>query len=248
MTENEISWDLSEIYKGTEDPKIEESIKNLKLVVEDFVKNYKGKIQAPEFTANDLLELFQKIEEFEAALDEIVLFSSLLFAANMKISESEALKSKVERIATEMGKSLAFLDLEIGKYVHEKEDLINHPILDNYKHHLETIRRRYPHLLSEVEEQLILEKDENGIRQWSQLQGKWLNTKEFKVNVEGEEKILSYGEANSLLRHRDRDTRISAEKSIYSTLGKDETIFSMALRNICEDWVKTVKRRNFIAF
>ncbi|MFX1502346.1 MAG: M3 family metallopeptidase, partial [Promethearchaeota archaeon] len=39
--------------------------------------------------------------------------------------------------------------------------------------------------------------------------------------------------------------RISADKSIYSTLGKDEYIFSTALRNICGDWMKTVERRNY---
>ena len=83
------------------------------------------------------------------------------------------------------------------------------------------------------------------MNQWSQLQGKWLNTRQFRVMVEGKEKMLSYGEANALLRHPDRETRISADKSIYSTLGKDEYIFSTALRNICSDWMKTVERRKY---
>jgi len=63
--------------------------------------------------------------------------------------------------------------------------------------------------------------------------------------VEGIEKMLSYGEINALLRHPDRETRNSADRSIYGTLGKDEYIFSTALRNICSDWMKTVERRKY---
>ncbi|MCK4780987.1 MAG: hypothetical protein KAT57_12385, partial [Candidatus Lokiarchaeota archaeon] len=157
----------------------------------------------------------------------------------------EALKNKTIEFLTEVNKKLTFLELEVGKFVFENKNLLNDPALQNYKHYLEKIARAYPHLLSEVEEQLILEKDQYGVSQWSQLQGKWLNTRQFHVMVEGEEKILSYGEAYILLSHPDRETRISADKSIYETLGKDEYIFSTALRNICSDWVKTVERRKY---
>ncbi|GAI71116.1 unnamed protein product, partial [marine sediment metagenome] len=63
--------------------------------------------------------------------------------------------------------------------------------------------------------------------------------------VEGEKKVLSYGEANSLITHPDRATRISANKSIYGLLGKDQEVFSTALRNICSDWMKITKRRKY---
>ncbi|MFX1411439.1 MAG: M3 family oligoendopeptidase [Promethearchaeota archaeon] len=245
MNESQISWDLTELFTTHDDPKIDEIIKNLNKVLEGFIKEYKGKINAPNFTANDLLKLFKKQEDFESSLGEIMTFAYILYDANMEISESEALKNKVTQFSTEAHKKLAFLELEIGKYVYENESLIKDPLLQNYKHYLEKIRRSYPHLLSETEEQLVLEKDQFGIREWSQLQGKWLNTRKFKVMVEGVLKVLSYGEANSLLSHPDRSTRISADKSIYQKLGEDQYIFSTALRNICGDWMKMSARRKF---
>jgi oligoendopeptidase F len=163
----------------------------------------------------------------------------------MTIPESEALKKKVDDFITNTSKTLAFFRLEIGKLVQTKKELIENPVLKEYKHYLEKIQRNVPHLLSEIEEQLILEKDQYGIRAWSELQGKWLNTREFDVMVEGEMKVLSYGEANSLITHPDRATRISTNKSIYGLLGKDQEIFSTALRNICSDWMKITKRRNY---
>jgi oligoendopeptidase F len=245
MKKEEIAWDLSSLYKNQNDPRIEKVIKNLEKEAEQFVLDYKGKIKAPHFKADDLLKLFQRQEEFEANLDELMTYSHILYDANMNISESEALKNKAIQFGTTIAQKLTFLELEVGKYIYENNSLIENPLLQNYKHYIEKIRRRVPHLLSELEEQLILEKDQFGIIQWSQLQGKWLGTRKFKVIVEGKEKTLSYNEANSLLSHPDRNTRISADRSIYDTLGKDEYIFSTALRNICEDWMKTVERRHY---
>ncbi len=245
MTQEEIAWDLSKLFTGPNDPKIENLIENSEKLVKEFINDYKGKIKAPEFSASDLLTLFQREEEFAANLDELETFAHILYDADMQIAEHEALKNRVLEFSTKVSKELTFLELEVGKFVYENKSLLDDPVLQNYKHYLEKIIRRYPHLLSELEEQLILEKDQYGVRQWSQLQGKWLNTRKFHIMVEGKEEILSYGEANALLRHPDRETRISADKSIYSTLGKDEYIFSTALRNICGDWMKTVERRKY---
>jgi len=245
MTKEEIAWDLSKLFSGPDDPKIDKLIESSKIQVEQLIKDYKGKIKAPDFKAKDLQKLFQRQEEFEANLDELITFAHILYDADMQITEHEALKNKTIEFGTEISKKLTFLELEIGKFVYENKELVDDPILQNYRHYIEKIARNYPYLLSEIEEQLILEKDQYGVSQWSQLQGKWLNTRKFHVMVEGEEKILSYGEAYILLSHPDRETRISADKSIYSTLGKDEYIFSTALRNICGDWMKTVERRKY---
>ncbi len=245
MKENEIAWDLSEIFTSLDDPRISKNIDSLQNQVNDFVTSYKGKIDTETFSANNLYELFKKQEKFDADIDELNTYSHMSFDANMTIPEVVALKKKVDDFITESSKTLAFFTIEIGKLINKKEDLIDDPILKDYKHYLESVRRNIPHLLSEIEEQLILEKDQFGVRAWSELQAKWLNTREFEVMVEGEMKILSYGEANSLITHPDRETRISANKSIYGLLGKDQEIFSTALKNICSDWMKITKRRNY---
>ena len=245
MTENEIAWDLSEIFSNYDDPRISNKIDALQKQVDDFISDYKGKINRETFSANDLYELFKKQEKFDADIDELITYAHINYDANMTIPESEALKKKVDDFTTNTSKSLAFFKLEIGKLVDDRKELIDNSLLKNYRHYLEKIRRSVPHLLSEVEEQLILEKDQYGVRAWSELQGKWLNTREFEVMVEGEKKVLSYGEANSLITHPNRDTRISTNKSIYGLLGKDQEVFSTALRNICSDWMKITKRRKY---
>ncbi len=245
MTEKEISWDLTEIFSSPNDPKLFKTMENLMKRAEELVKKYKGKINLPNFIAQNLLELFQETEELWSTVEELEVFSENSFNANMTLPETQSLNNKFQEFETDISKKLAFIELEVGKYVYENEKIISNTILANYKHLLKKIRREFPHKLSEIEEQLILEKDQFGVKAWSQLQATWLNTRKFKVLVEGEEKELSYGEADSLIKHPDRATRISANKSIYGLLGKDEDIFSSALRNICGNWVKNSKRRKF---
>ena len=245
MTEKEIAWDLTEIFSGSDDPKITATMDNLLKKADGFINDYKGKIITPDFNSQKLLELFKKQEQFQADLAELNLYTNRLYSGNMTIPESEALKNRVEDFGTKISKDLAFLKLDTAKFVNDNPDLVNDPILSNYKHILETIQRAFPHYLSEVEEQLILEKDQYGIRAWSNLQSKWLNTRKIIVSVEGKEKELSYGEANALLTHPDRNTRISANKSIYGLLEKEEYVFSSALRSVCGDWVKNSQRRKY---
>jgi len=245
MTEKEIAWDLTEIFTSHDDPRITETMNKLSKETDDFIRDYKGKINNADFNSQKLLELLEKQEKFQADLNDIKLFSNRLYSANMTIPQNETLKNRVEDFETKISKDLTFLELEVAKFVNKNANIINDQILTNYKHKLEKIQRAYPHYLSELEEQLILEKDQYGIKAWSNLQSKWLNTRKIIVNVEGKDKELSYGEANALLTHPDRKTRISANKSIYGLLGKDEYVFSSALKSICGDWINNSKRRKY---
>ena len=188
MTQEEIVWDLSEMFKNTEDSKIEKTMEELEKRSEEIISKYKGKINAPDFTFDDLLELIQIQEKFMADLAELNQFARLSFAGNMTKPEFKSLQNKTEEFSTKIRKKLAFLELEIGKYVYENKDVLQEPSLYTYKHELERTRRAYPHKLSEIEEQLILEKDQHGVIAWQQLQAKWLNTRKFDVEVEA----LSY--------------------------------------------------------
>ena len=160
----------------------------------------------------------QDYEEYLIESGNIGMYARLSFAANMTLPETQQLNDRMSKIQAQYAKELAFLTLDIGKLVYNKKDLIEDPILSNYKHFLERLVRVVPHQLSEIEEQLIIGKDQFGIRGWQQLQSKWLNTRMFDVEVEGEMKQLSYGQANALLPHKDRETRKSANKSIYGLL------------------------------
>ena len=191
------------------------------------------------------MQCFIDVESFEAKFSDLTLYSSLFFAADMTQPQAQSLNDKVDKLSANISKQLAFYSLELGVLVKSKPQIIYETALANYKHMLERVYRRVEHQLSEVEEQLIIEKDQFGVNAWQELQSKWLNTRLFDVTVLGEKKTLSYGEANGLLPHPDRATRESANRAIYGLLGKDGEVFSSALRSICNDWVAVSKRRKY---
>jgi oligoendopeptidase F len=243
MTKNDIAWDLSEIFPSTTDPSVQKAINNVTKMAEDFAKRYQGKIK--NLSAKNLVKCIEEFEAYQAKLRDISLFADLSFAANMTLPDTQLLYNKVTKTEAKLRKRLAFFELELGALVYEKSKIISDPVLANYRHALERLRRQVSHQLSEVEEQLIIEKDQFGVKAWEDLQSKWLNTRMFEVEVEGKKKTLSFGEANGLLPHPDRATRESAYKSIYGLLKNYGEIFSSALRNICNDWLNVCERRKY---
>jgi len=239
----EHTWDLTPLFPSPNDLSVERAISEAPASAEAFEKAYRGKITA--LNAADLRRCLREFEAFEEKLENISLYASLSFSANMTQPEVQTLYDRVSKLEARLGKQLAFFSLELGRLVKGKPEIIQDPDLSVYRHMLERVHLRVEHQLSEVEEQLIIEKDQFGVNAWEELQSKWLNTRTFKVKVLGEEKTLSYGEANGLLPHPDRETRESANKAIYGTLGKDGEVFSSALRNICNDWVNVSIRRKY---
>lgn len=243
MATQPVTWNLNELFPSITCPKIPEAITQATAAADSFEQRYRGKIGT--LTPQELLQCFRDIEAFEAKYSDLTLYSSLCFAADMTQAETQQLHDRVDKLDAKIGKQLAFYSLELGQLIKAKPELIDNPTLANYRHMLQRVYRRVEHQLSEVEEQLIIEKDQFGVNAWEELQSKWLNTRLFDIVVMGEKKTLNYGQANGLLPHPDRATRESANRSIYGLLGKDGEVFSAALRSICNDWVSVSKRRKY---
>ena len=129
MTEKEIAWDFSEIYKGCDDPKITQDMEILLKRAEEFETTIKGKIKTPQFTLQDLSDLFRKIEDFHADLEEIELVCENTYNALMTLPENKALLNKFEDFNTIIATKLAFLDLEIGKFLNDNKHIISVQLL-----------------------------------------------------------------------------------------------------------------------
>ncbi|MGA3289877.1 MAG: M3 family oligoendopeptidase [Candidatus Bathyarchaeia archaeon] len=239
----EVTWDLTELFPSINDPSIEEAIDEAKFFADNFEKRYRGKIALLDSVS--LLQCIRELEAFDVKLGDVSLFAGLSFSANMTLPDVQSLYDKMSKFEALLGKQLAFFSLELGALVKAKPESVAEPVLAGYRHMLERVQRRVAHQLTEVEEQLIIEKDQFGVQAWEELQSKWLNTRTFDIAVLGEKKTLSYCEANGLLSHPDRGTRESANRSIYGLLGRDGEIFASALRSICNDWVTVSQRRKY---
>ena len=243
MVKREIVWDLSEMFPSTTDPSVQKAVDDLITMAGSFASRYQERIDG--LSAKELLECIEDLEGIFAKLDRIGLFAYLSFMANTTLPDAQLIGDKVNKMKAELDKMLTFFNTEAGNLVKKNPEIIHESTVQNCRHFLERLRREAPHQLSDVEEKLIIEKDQFGIRAWEELQGTWLSTRTFEVEVEGKKKVLLLSEVRDLLINPDRATRESAFKSTYRLLGKDGEIFSAALRNICNDWLSICDRRKY---
>lgn len=123
------------------------------------------------------------MEEFRVKLLDVSLYSRLCFAANMTLLESQSMYDHISKLEALLEKQLAFFRIELGKLLKNNPKIITDSILENYRHMLERVYCSVKHMLSEAEEQIIIEKDQFGVDAWRDLQRKWLNTRVFEINV-----------------------------------------------------------------
>ncbi|MFX1252110.1 MAG: M3 family oligoendopeptidase [Promethearchaeota archaeon] len=240
---DEKSWDLSPLVESTEPNKVKENLDQGMSTIKNFEEKYKGQII--NLDAKKILELFKEMEKEELRRDGTFLYARLKYTSDMTDAVARDLNDHVRNANMQIRKSLAFVDLELGQLLKKNPKLIEDPSLSNYKHLLEKIYRDLPYKLSEIEEQLTIEKDRFGIDAWAQLQSEWLSTRTFEIELEGKIETLPYGEIIGLYESPDRELRRKANSIVYSNLGKDHILWAFAVRSVCSDHLMQIKRRKW---
>lgn len=238
-----MSWDLSQMVEFDDPGYIEERLTAAVKASEEFRDKYRGKIES--FGAKEVFDMYESLNDFELQYEGPINYSRLMYAADMTDEIAKRLYDKFRTAIALLMQAVAFIDLELGALLSKKPEIVNDPILTEYKHSLEKIQRRTPHMLSELEEQLTIAKDKNGIRAWSMLQGDWLASRMYEIEIDGEMKTLPYGEIVGLYEHPDRDLRKRAHQIVYEGLGKDHIMWASAFRSVFADHLSMSKLRKW---
>lgn len=243
MTKDEMIWDLSQLVESTDPALVQEKLKTMVAEAEKVRKKYHGKIR--RLDAKGLLKLLEMKDAYILRFEGVVMYCRLMYSADSTDEVAKRLNDAARKAYMTVGQALAFIDIELGKLLAESPSLVTNPLLAEYKHYLERILRRVPHMLSETEERLIIAKDKNGVNAWQMLQGDWLSTRTFDIEIEGKTKTLPYGEIIGLYQSQDRDLRKRANQTVYEGLGEDEIIWASAIRSVCEDHLQMCKLRKY---
>lgn len=243
MAEEEMVWDLSQLLEKT-DPIFVQKL--LQLMVEEagrIRETYHGKIG--NLDAKGLLQLLELRDAYTLKFDGVRLYCGLMYSADSTDEVAKQLSDAFRVSMAKVGQALAFTLVELGRLLAKNPSLVSDPVLAEYQHYLEKILRRVPYMLSEAEERLTILKDKNGISSWQKLQSDWLSTRTFTIEVDGKSKTLPYGEVIGFYQNADRDLRRRAYQVVHETLGKDDIIWTSAIRAVCEDHQQMCRLRRF---
>ncbi|MFW9955471.1 MAG: M3 family metallopeptidase [Candidatus Thorarchaeota archaeon] len=244
MTADEMSWDLSQLVEFDDPGWIEERMSASVKETEEVREKYRGKI--PNFTGREVKGLLEFLDELQLRYEGAFKYASLAYSADNKPDVNKKLYDRLQTSYMLIGQNLAFVDLELGQLLSAKPELIDDPDVKEYKHKLEGIVRRIPHMLSEELEQAIITKDRNGINSWWNLFNDWLSTRTFNIEIDGEMKEMSYGEITGLYQNPDRELRKRANEVVFSKLGEDHILWSSAIKAINSDHVQMTKLRKWV--
>ena len=243
MAEDEMVWDLTQLVTSTDVLSIRQELESMVSEAERMRKEYRGRLESLD--AGGLLGFLEMKDAYALKFEGVGKYCRLMYSADTTDGVAKQLNDFVLKASTKVGQALAFIDIELGRLLAEKPSLVKSPLLAEYKHYLERILRRVPHLLSETEERLIIVKDRNGISAWEKLQTDWLSTRTFEIEIDGEKKTLPYGKIIGFYESRNRDLRRMANQIVYENLGKDDIVWGSAIRAVCEDHMQMCKLRRY---
>lgn len=238
-----MTWDLSQLVEVHDVSYVMERMKAAVKGAQEFREKHRGNITG--FGAKELLELLEDADKLQLEYEGPLKYAKLFYDADMTHPDASKLHNQYMNVLTRTRQLTAFVDLEVGQLLKRKPDLVQDPILSEYQHFLEKIVREIPYMLSEDQEEMAIVKNKNGIRAWSNLQGDWLSTRTFELEIDVEVKTLPYGEIIQYYQSPNRDLRKRAHESVYQTLGEDGILWATALRSVCSDHMEMVRLRGW---
>ncbi len=154
-TETLPRWDLTEYYKGVDDPKIDEDLKEDLQTAIAFEEKYKGRVAT--LNADELARAIQDYEARHARPTSPLMYARLMKAIHQTDQSVGALQSKTQAKGTEVVSHLLFWPLELQKLDPEKlEEMYEESAaLKHYKPYLGKILKETPYTLSDEVEMAL---------------------------------------------------------------------------------------------
>jgi oligoendopeptidase F len=235
-----VIWDLSVFYAGIDDPMIESDMQKLNGQVDTFADEYRGRVA--QLDAEEMMDALKGLESIFDLQGRIASFARLLYSTDTNNPQYGALVQKNTEFNAQLEQKLIFFDLEWneaeGSHV---QNLLADPTLGEYRHYLEAKRRYQPHQLSEVEEQLMVEKDVTGRAAWTRFFTQLLGA--LRLDYEGEKLTLT--QVLTKLHDEDREVRRKANDAITAALQSKAMELTYVFNVLVADKSFEDKRRGY---
>lgn len=234
----DVTWDLSALFSGPDDPRIPALWDELHARSERFRETYRERLGAGRLSANELATALREYEEISRDLHKILGYAHLLFAADCDDPGRAAfLQAQYERYSTIRVLNL-FFELELQKAPAEVVDpLMADPLLENYRHFVAVLRARGQHSLSEPEERILEETANTGVRAWRRLFEETVANLEcpYTDPATGETTSLTLEETTDKFHDPDRAVRQAAADALTEGLRRNQRLLTFIFNNLVLD-------------
>ncbi len=244
----QVRWDLSALFSGMDDPKIDLTWAECGRRADGFAAKYRGKIDSPDLSAATLAEALAEIENLSVEAAKPIGYSHLLFAVDAASPEVGAFMQKQMEHASELSVTLMFFELELQNAPSDVVDRLKlDSALANYRHYISHARTYSPYRLTEKEEIVLEQVANTGSRAWVRLFDEVTTNQVFKLKRPGSSTVeeLSQQEVLALMREPDRMLRQAAADSFSEGLREIQRVLVFTFNNLVQDKAVEDKMRGF---
>ncbi|MBW4437222.1 MAG: M3 family oligoendopeptidase [Pleurocapsa minor GSE-CHR-MK-17-07R] len=208
-----VLWDLSVFYASVDDPAIAADIAKALEMADEYAKLYRGRVK--DLSAAEIASAVRDSEAIEDFAGRIGSYAGLLYSTDTNDPRYGALMQKVQEFGSTFSQKMMFFGLEWKALddAHQQK-ILKDPALGAYRHVLEADLRYKKYMLSEPEEQLLVEKSVTGSSSWTRLFTQ-LNSA-MRFDVDGEK--LTQSQVLKLSYDGDRAVRQKAADAVTTTL------------------------------
>ncbi|MFM9873095.1 MAG: M3 family oligoendopeptidase [Fimbriimonadaceae bacterium] len=231
-----ITWDLSALFEGMDDPKIAATWISAHDRADNFATQYRGKLN--NINAAQLAKALATYEDISNEASKPITFAHLLFAGDTSDPKIGAFMQEQTEKSSELSIKVMFFDLELQQIPEDQiTALLKDSVLDQYAHHINKVRIYTPYTLDESKEILLEETSNTGLRAWQRLHDEVTANHVFRYTDPETNEIeeLSQEEVLDKLRDPNRKIRESAANAFTAGLKELERVIAYTYNTILAD-------------
>lgn len=234
------AWDLSDLYKNTEDPQIKKDLKLYKKNALTLNKKYKGKLSV--LCPKDFLEALKLLEKNAVLGGRLGGFAYLNMSTQMKNPKAMIFYQNMSETLTDYAKPTVFFSLELNQVSELKiKEWLKDEKVAFYKPFLKRVRKYKKYELSEELEEILLEKSVTSSEAWVRLYEE--TSSRLVYTVDG--KTYNDAEVSKLLLDKNADIRHKAGAELNRVAEQNAPLFALIYNMIMKDKSIEDNKRGF---
>jgi oligoendopeptidase F len=239
-------WSLIDLLPDAAEETIAGRLTELEAAVVEF--ELRREELATGLSPNRLLSALHDYQAIQEKMMVLGAYGSLWFASDTQSEEALTFRNRMEQVLTEVQNRILFFSLwwkELNDDAAERllPSKQSHP---DEHHYLGDLRRLRPYILDERSEQIINMKDANGIGAVLTLYSMLTNRLEFRLEIDGEEKVLTRDGVMSFAFSPDPNQRAAAYREVQAVFQRESKILSQIYINRVRDWYsEQIEARRF---
>ncbi|TQR36032.1 M3 family oligoendopeptidase [Lysinibacillus sphaericus] len=228
-------WNLDSLFQGgSKSSQLHEHIRYLEQEISKFEEKANSFNVPQKINESiNIAVLVEYIGDIRTNISQANSFITCLLAQSPKDQEAIILQGIITTINTRFESALKKVQNTLLKIdYHLWQGLLNTDVLANFKFILNEWRKDGKTTLSDGEQNLVSDLMVDGYHAWGQFYSSFINNFTIKVQINGEQKNVSVGQAINLRSHPNEDVRKESHYALEDTWKENEELFAKILNHI----------------